>query len=64
MKHMTENNLFTDAQYGFREKRSCILQLLDVLDDLTSTYDASCQSDVIYLDIKKALIQCLIDGFY
>lgn len=51
---MTENNLFTDAQYGFREKRSCILQLLDVLDDLTSTYDASCQSDVIYLDIKKA----------
>ena len=54
MKHMTENNLFTDSQYGFREKRSCILQLLDVLDDLTSTYDASCQSDVIYLDIKKA----------
>ena len=43
MKHMTENNLFTDAQCGFREKRSCILQLLDVLDDLTSAYDSSKQ---------------------
>ena len=25
--------LFSDCQYGFRRKRSCILQLLDVLDD-------------------------------
>ncbi|MEW8545747.1 MAG: reverse transcriptase family protein [Candidatus Thiodiazotropha sp.] len=54
MKHMTENKLFTESQYGFREKRSCILQLLDVLDDLTSAYDSSKQTDVIYLDIKKA----------
>ena len=53
MKHMTESNLFSDSQYGFREKRSCILQLLDVLDDLTSAYDDSKQTDVIYLDIKK-----------
>lgn len=63
MKHMSENNLFSDGQYGFREKRSCILQLLDVLDDLTSAYDESKQTDVIYLDIKRRLIQCLISGF-
>ena len=54
MKHMNDNNLFSDCQYGFREKRSCILQLLDVLDDLTSAYDESKQTDVIYIDIKKA----------
>ena len=49
MKYMTENNLFTDAQYDFREKRSCIFHLFDVLDNLTSTYDASCQNDVTYI---------------
>ena len=51
IKHMTENNLFTDAQYEFREKWSCILQLLDVLEDLISACDSSKQTDVIYLDI-------------
>ena len=54
MKHMTENKLFTNCQFGFREKRICILQLLDVLDDLTKAYDENKQTDVIYIDIKKA----------
>lgn len=63
MKHMNDNNLFTNCQYGFREKRSCVLQLLDVIDDLASAYDNSSQTDVIYLDIKKRLIQCHIDVF-
>ena len=56
MKHMTDNKLFTDGQYGSREKtnkRSCILQLLDVLDDLTSAYDEGKQTDIVYLDMKK-----------
>ena len=46
--------MFTNCQFGFREKRSCILQLLDVLDDLTKAYDENKQTDVIYIDIKKA----------
>ena len=25
MKHMTDNSLFSDSQYGFRNKRSCVL---------------------------------------
>ena len=54
MDHMTQNNLFSDCQYGFRTKRSCILQLLDVLDDWTKFYDNSEQFDTVYLDIKKA----------
>ena len=54
MKHMTENKLFTNCQFGFREKRICILQLLDVLDDLTKAYDENKQTDVIYIDIRKA----------
>ena len=54
MDHMTQNNLFSDCQYGFRTKRSCILQLLDVLDDWTKSYDNSEQIHTVYLDIKKA----------
>lgn len=54
MNHMNKNNLFTESQYGFRHKRSCILQLLDVLDDWSKYYDDSKQIDTVYLDIKKA----------
>ena len=54
MKHMNDNNLFSTCQYGFRNKRSCVLQLLDVLDDWSNYYDESKQKDNIYLDIKKA----------
>ena len=56
MHHMSSNNLFTDAQFGFREKRSCTLQLLQVLDDWTKSCDDSYQMDTIYLGIKKKSI--------
>lgn len=38
MKHREDNKLFSDSQFGFRNARSCTLQLLDVLDDLMKTY--------------------------
>lgn len=54
MQHMKANKLFSNIQFGFREKRSCILQLLDVLDDFVKNFDVSLQTDAVYLDIKKA----------
>ena len=54
MKHMTDNNLFSDSQYGFRNKRSCVLQLLEVLDYWNKSVDEDKQVDTIYLDIRKA----------
>ena len=54
MKHMTDNNLFSDSQYGFRNKRSCVLQLLEVLDYWNKSVDEGKQVDTIYLDIRKA----------
>ena len=62
MNHMYRNKLFTDCQYGFRHKRSCILQLLDVLDDWSKYFDESKQIDIVYLDIKKHLILYRIVG--
>ena len=54
MTHMNGKNMFSNCQYGFRNKRSCILQLLDVLDDWSRFYDENKQIDCVYMDIKKA----------
>ena len=51
---LTHNNLFSDSQYGFRNKRSCVLQLLEVLDYWNKSVDEGKQVDTIYLDIRKA----------
>ena len=56
MTHMNENDMLCNCQYGFRNKRSCILQLVDVLDDWSRFrfYDENKQTDSVYMDIKKA----------
>ena len=54
MRHMEENKLFTDSQYGFRNKRSTVLQLLKVLDQWTELLDDGNCLDVLYLDFSKA----------
>ena len=54
MKHMTDNNLFSDSQYGFRNKRSCVLRLLEVLDYWNKSVDEGKLVDTIYFDIRKA----------
>ena len=53
MKHMTDNQLFSDSHYGFRNKHSCVLQLLEILDYWTRSIDEGKQIDTIYLDIRK-----------
>ena len=54
LNHMDKNGLFSDCQFGFRNKRSCILQLLDVFDDWVKAFDEGYQIDTIYLDFRKA----------
>ena len=61
MTHMNENNLFSNCQYGFRNK-SCTLQLLDVLDDWSRYYDENKQIDTMYLDIKKKAFDTIPHG--
>lgn len=52
--HMTKNDLFTDSQFGFRNHRSTILQLLTVMEDWTEALDNNYQVDSVYLDFAKA----------
>jgi hypothetical protein len=48
------NSLFTNAQHGFRQNRSCLTNLLLSFEDWTKSVDAKQPVDVIYIDFKKA----------
>ena len=50
--HLDQNELIFSEQYGFR--RSCALQLLNVLEDWTKSLNENNDTDVIYLDFSKA----------
>ena len=54
VRHMTENNLFSNAQHGFIKGKSCVTQLLEFLEDITQSIDNGDEVDVIYLDFCKA----------
>lgn len=54
MRHMDHHSVLTDAQHGFRKRRSCETQLILTLQDLAHTTDNKGQTDVILLDFSKA----------
>ena len=54
MEHLERNHILYELQYGFRHNRSCESQLISLINDLTKSYDADQQSDVICMDIAKA----------
>lgn len=54
MQFLMEQNLLCDNQHGFREGRSCITQLLQLLHSWYSTLEKRGSVDVIFLDFAKA----------
>jgi hypothetical protein len=54
LEHLQRNNLISENQHGFVPGRSCITQLLEVLDIWTSIIDEGGSVDVIYMDYQKA----------
>lgn len=54
LEHMKRHNLLSSSQFGFRNHRSTILQLLTVLDDWTEALDTNSQVDAVYFDFAKA----------
>jgi hypothetical protein len=54
IQHMDSNNLFTDCQFGFRQKRSTTLQLLLAVEEWTAYMDEGLPVDAFYLDLRKA----------
>ena len=51
---MTINNLFCKDQHGFMEGRSCMTQLLSVMEASTEVLDTNLSIDTIYFDFQKA----------
>ena len=53
-KHFSRNNILYDLQHGFRERRSCETQLLQLIEDLAQNMTEGKQTDLILLDFSKA----------
>ena len=53
-KHLVDNNLLSEEQYGFCKGRSCITQLLNTIQDWFLHLDQNCPVDAVYLDFRKA----------
>lgn len=54
MRHLDRHSILSDAQHGFRKKRSCETQLLQTLKDLSQALEDGEQIDAILLDFSKA----------
>ena len=54
INHLDNNKILTDAQHGFRKKRSCDSQLINTVHDLAKGLDSRQQIDAVLLDFSKA----------
>jgi hypothetical protein len=54
MKFLDEHKLLSDAQHGFRKRRSCESQLINTVQDLAAGLSNKQQIDGILLDFSKA----------
>ncbi|KAF2358335.1 Reverse transcriptase domain [Trinorchestia longiramus] len=53
-KHRNDQNLINDTQHGFREKRSCLTNLLDFFREVNRLYVRKKAIDLVYLDFQNA----------
>jgi len=53
-KFFTANSVLYHYQFGFRQKHSTVLALIDVIDNIRSSLDNKDYVMGIYLDLKKA----------
>ncbi|CAL4181599.1 unnamed protein product, partial [Meganyctiphanes norvegica] len=54
LEHLADNDILSDRQHGFREGRSCLTNLLEVMECWTEILDEGDGVDVAYLDFRKA----------
>ncbi|MES9880231.1 MAG: reverse transcriptase domain-containing protein [Sedimenticola sp.] len=52
--HFDSHNLISSEQHGFVKRKSCLTNLLETLDDITSALDNGEGMDMIFLDYSKA----------
>ena len=52
--HLLENDLILPSQHGFMPNKSCVTNLLEFLETVTSAVDDGSPFDIIFLDFAKA----------
>ena len=53
-RHLNENGILYGLQHGFREKRSCETQLLELVEELCRKVSNCDQVNLVLLDFSKA----------
>ena len=53
LDYLRSHNIFPSNQHGFVAKKSTVSNLIECLDDWTSSFDRAVQTDIIYLDYSK-----------
>ena len=56
VKFLDENCLIRDSQHGFISGRSCLTNLLELMEEVTRELDNGNSVDVVYLDFTKKLL--------
>ena len=51
---LTENDLLSDSQFGFRKSRSCELAVTDLIDRLLNNMDIGVPNGLLLVDLRKA----------
>ena len=54
VKHMEDNDILDPHQHGFTQRKSCLTNLLESLENWTNTLDKGHNLDIIFLDFQKA----------
>ena len=54
LKHLSDSCLLSHSQHGFRPKRSCNTQLIEVIEHWSTALENHSSLDVLYLDFQKA----------
>ena len=54
LKHLDNNNLLCDSQYGFRNKSSCAHALIDLHDHILNELNKNLHTIGLFLDLSKA----------
>ena len=54
VKFLERNHLIKNSQHGFRNKRSCLTNLLSFMEKVAEYLDSGEPVDVVFLDFQKA----------
>ena len=59
---LNENNLLSSNQLGFKQRNSCINQLISIIHDIYKSFDERCEERDVVLDVSKAFDEVWYEG--